>query len=95
MRHAAALRAGLAGHTVGGGGIERPLPAARRSSAATWTSTAGTGSIAGAGTAHAGGAKPTMKAYAAAERRVYPPEPQEVACRSAERAGRRQTARGD
>ncbi|MCS2889400.1 hypothetical protein NXV14_23350 [Bacteroides fragilis] len=25
MRHAAALRAGLAGHTVGGGGIERPF----------------------------------------------------------------------
>ena len=29
------------------------------------------------------------------ERRVYPPEPQEAACRSAERAGRRQTARRD
>lgn len=27
--------------------------------------------------------------------RVYPPEPQEAACRSAERAGRRQTARRD
>ena len=40
-------------------------------------------------------AKPTMKHMPPQERRVYPPEPQEAACRSAERAGRRQTARGD
>ncbi|MCO7113822.1 hypothetical protein NIB75_18750 [Bacteroides uniformis] len=66
MRHAAALRAGLAGHTVGGGGIERPFLRQGEVPPLPGRVPPGRGSIADAGNGSRRGAKPTMKAYAAA-----------------------------